>query len=342
MKFNIFLVVFCVPYFVLAQVGIGTTNPGAQLDVVTEANATSERKGIQVDLNSTSTAQQNTYSLHLTNSSSPSLTASKYGIYNHVTGAGNATRYGIYNWVIQPSTNPTGTDLFGVYAELGLSTGVTSNSYGFYADITNTSNTANIYGIYSTVNGTAANPDIYSGYFLGGQFSIGQTTTDNYILPSSRGTVDQIMQTDANGSVTWVDNVNPVSSIPIFSSGTYNMDHGTGGMDLTIMNSSIEPSIYETNGNIQVKLVIRYLNALGTNNFQLRAHDGITQSFPITNASGWTFASTQTGGVATSDWVSWNAGTNAHEIYVFGWNNTNNPASDSIDIVNAYLLVRSQ
>ena len=190
---------------VAAQVGIGTVTPQAQLDVVTEATATSERKGIQVDLNSTSTAQQNTYSLYLTNSSSPSLTASKYGIFNNVSGAGTATRYGVYSEVFQPSSNPTGTDLFGVYSLLGLSTGVNKNAYGFYADITNTNNTANIYGVYSTVAGTVANPDIYSGYFLGGKFSIGQTAADNYILPGSRGLANQIMQTDGAGNVNWVD-----------------------------------------------------------------------------------------------------------------------------------------
>ncbi|MEH6535717.1 MAG: hypothetical protein V7719_04945 [Psychroserpens sp.] len=342
MKFNILLVVLCVPFFIFSQVGIGTTNPSAQLDVVTEATATSERKGIQVDLNSTSIAQQNTYSLHLTNSSMPSLTAAKYGIFNNVSGAGTATRYGIYSEVFKPGSGATTTDMYGVSSFIGQATGVDSNSYGFYSDITNASNTGNIYGIYSTVNGTPANNDIYSGYFLGGQFSIGQTTTDNYILPASRGTVDQIMQTDANGSVTWVDNVNPVSSIPIYSNGNYDMNHGTVGVDLNMMNSSIEPTVYNTTGNIQVKLVIRYTNALGTNNFQLRAHDGATQTFAITNASGWTYASTQTGGIATSSWVDWNAGTNAHEIHVFGWNNTNNAASDSITIVNSYLLVRSQ
>ncbi|APY09354.1 hypothetical protein BWZ20_14030 [Winogradskyella sp. J14-2] len=330
---------------VFAQVGIGTTNPQAQLDVVTEATATSERKGLQVDVNSTSASTtQSTYSLHLTNSSTPAIggAAAKFGIFNNVSGSGTANRYGIYTEVFKPGTGATTTDMYGVYAELGLSTGVTSNSYGLYADITNAGNTANIYGVYSTVNGSAANNDIYSGYFIGGKFSIGQTTTDNYILPESRGTDGQIMQTDATGVVTWEDNINPVSSIPIYSNGNYNMNHGTGGIDLNTMTSSIEPSIYNATGNIQVKLIIRYTNPLGTNNFQLRAHDGTTQNFPITNASGWTFANTQNGGVATSDWVNWNAGTNAQEIHVFGWNNTNNPATDSITINNAYLLVRSQ
>lgn len=191
-----------------AQVGVGTTTPGAQLDVVTEATTTSERKGLQVDVNSTSTSTtQSTYSLHLTNSSTPAIggVAEKFGIYNNVSGAGTANRYGIYTEVFKPNSGATTTDMYGVYAELGLSTGVTSNSYGLYANISNTGNTANIYGVYSVVDGTMANDDIYSGYYLGGKFSIGQTTSDNYILPESRGTDGQVMETDATGTVTWVD-----------------------------------------------------------------------------------------------------------------------------------------
>jgi len=340
---SLFLLVFSTCIF--AQVGVGTTNPQAQLDVVTETTATSERKGLQVDVNSTSTSTtQSTYSLHLTNSSTPALggAAAKFGIFNNVSGAGTSDRYGVFSEVFKTNSSASDSDMYGVYSFIGQSQGIDNNAYGIYADITNTNNTSNIYGVYSTVGGTAANNDIYSGYFIGGKFSIGQTTTDNYILPESRGTDGQIMQIDAAGVVTWEDNISPVSSIPIYSNGNYNMNHGTGGIDLNTMTSSIEPSIYNAAGNIQVKLIIRYTNPLGTNNFQLRAHDGTTQTFPITNASGWTFANTQNGGVATSNWVNWNAGTNAQEIHVFGWNNTNNPATDSITINNAYLLVRSQ
>ncbi len=201
--FSFISLILVIPSF--SQVGIGTVTPGAQLDVVTQATTTSERKGIQVDLNSTSTAQQNTFSLHLTNSSSPSLTAAKYGIFNNVSGLGTATRYGVYSEVFKPNSGATTTDIFGVYSYVGQSTGVNSNSYGFYADLTNANNTANIFGVYSTVNGTVANQDIYSGYFLGGKFAIGQTGTNVYVLPASRGTNGQIMQTDGSGNVSWVD-----------------------------------------------------------------------------------------------------------------------------------------
>ncbi|WP_369994054.1 hypothetical protein [Winogradskyella sp.] len=268
--------------------------------------------------------------------------ANNYGAYSVFNNLAMGNQYGSYNQFTSSSGVMYGVSnvVNGGQDFYGLDNNVTSpndgNKYGVNNYFDPTAGGVH-YGIYSDVRKSNS----FSGYFLG-RVSIGTDATDNYILPESRGTDGQIMQTDAAGVVTWEDNINPVSSIPIYSSGNYDMNHGTSGIDLNTMDSSIEPSIYNASGNIQIKLVIRYTNALGTNNFQIRAHDGLAESFPITNASGWTFAATQNGGVATSDWVNWSAGTNAHEIHVFGWNNTNNPASDSITINNAYLLVRSQ
>ncbi|WP_299116614.1 hypothetical protein [uncultured Winogradskyella sp.] len=249
MKIRSLLFSMMFPMFIFAQVGIGTTTPGAQLDVVTDATATSERKGLQVDVNSTSASTtQSTFSLHLTNSSTPAIggAAEKFGIYNNVSGAGTANRYGIFTEVFKPTSGATTTDMYGVYAALGQSTGVNSNSYGLYADITNAGNTANIYGVYSTVNGTAANDDIYSGYFLGGKFSIGQTTTDNYILPESRGTDEQIMQTDATGNVTWEDknDNSDLSLVRAHLSGTYNQSATGAGW----ANIDFDTEDFDTNG----------------------------------------------------------------------------------------------
>lgn len=232
---------------VFSQVGIGTVTPGAQLDIVTQAITTSERKGIQIDLNSTSTAQQNTYSLHLTNSSSPSLTASKYGIFNNVSGLGTATRYGVYSEVFKPNSGATTTDIFGVYSYIGQSTGINSNSYGFYADLTNASNTANIFGVYSTVNGTVANQDVYSGYFLGGKFAIGQTPANTYILPLNRGTDGQIMQTDGSGNVNWVDTDSNNFSLVRVNLSTNQILNTTGWQKLTF-----DSTLFDSNGEFVV------------------------------------------------------------------------------------------
>ncbi|MBC8883824.1 tail fiber domain-containing protein [Flavobacterium piscinae] len=54
------------------------------------------------------------------------------------------------------------------------------------------------YGVYSDVRGATD----FSGYFLG-RVAIGATAGNNYILPLSRGTNGQVMQTDGAGNASW-------------------------------------------------------------------------------------------------------------------------------------------
>ena len=97
---------------------------------------------------------------------------------------------------------------------------ISTNStwYNMNVDITRFDHlSADLYGIKSVVTSNIAGSEYgiyaealqangYAGYFLG-RTSIGTTTTNNYILPASRGTNGQIMQTDGSGNVSWV---NPV------------------------------------------------------------------------------------------------------------------------------------
>ncbi len=129
-------------------------------------------------------------------------------------------------------------------------------------------------------------------------------------------------------------NKNNVSSIPLGNSN-FNINF-TGGQDIAQYNSSMEPSIYNATGKIEVKLIVRYTTSIGTTHLQLRVHDGSTQGYPITNlAADWTYATTQNGGVATSAWKTWNAGTNVHEIHLNGFVQNN---GESLVIESAYLL----
>jgi len=143
-----------------------------------------------------------------------------------------------------------------------------------------------------------------------------------------------------NGT-TWEQltfNSNNISTIPLWNS-LQNINYTTG-QDIPNYNSSIEPSIYNPEGKLKIKLIVRYSSSVGTSNLQLRTHNGTVGSFPITNtASDWTYASTQNGGIATSAWKFWDAGTSANEIHLFGWVNN---SGDSLVVESAYLLVRSQ
>jgi hypothetical protein len=129
---------------------------------------------------------------------------------------------------------------------------------------------------------------------------------------------------------------NQVSIIPLYQSGTNYTMSNTSGSDLSSCENGLDPTIYQPNGNIEVKLVIRITSSsAGTNNFQLRTHDGTTENFPIVNTDSWTFAATQTGLVASSEWKDFVAGSNLSEIHLYGWVD-----AGSTNIIAAYLMVR--
>ena len=110
----------------------------------------------------------------------------------------------------------------------------------------------------------------------------------------------------------------------------------TTGQDLSNCETGIVPTVYNEEGRLEVRLVIRITSTTaGTNNFQLRTHDGTTETFPIVNTDLWTSSGTQTGFVASSQWKLWEAGTNFAEVHLFGWVDFGNTNFNS-----AYLLIR--
>ncbi len=147
-------------------------------------------------------------------------TGLKYGIRNTFSGTGPSTFYGNHTLI---STSGNGTH-YGTYSSL-IGTG-TGNKYGVYSSISSDAGGIH-YGIYSD----ALKSTGYAGYFLG-RVALGTNTGNTYILPSSRGSNQQIMQTDGSGNVSWV-NI-PVTTPPSDISGSVNTivkftGTGTGG-----------------------------------------------------------------------------------------------------------------
>jgi len=129
---------------------------------------------------------------------------------------------------------------------------------------------------------------------------------------------------------------NYITVIPLWQAGSAYSMSNTSGQDLSNCEAGFEPALFEASGNIEVKLVIRVTSGTETNTeFQLRAHNGSTQSWPIVNTDSWSWGATQSGNVVTSPWKSWSAGTNAQEIHLYGW-----VASGTTQFNSAYLLVR--
>ena len=158
------------------------------------------------------------------------------GTKNNITGTNDTSVYGIKNTLLQTGnngnrfgsyndlTNSFGSNLYGTY---NILTAGNTNRFGSYNEINNALGFGNNYGIYSKV--LTAGSENYAGYFLG-NVAIGRTDLNKYILPQTRGTNGQIMQTDGSGNVTWGNpttinksaaiKIKPTANITGFGNGT--------------------------------------------------------------------------------------------------------------------------
>lgn len=129
---------------------------------------------------------------------------------------------------------------------------------------------------------------------------------------------------------------NQVSIIPLWQGGSTYVMINTMGQDLSNCQSAIDPTLYSADGNIEVKLVIRITSSTATvNNFQLRAHNGITETFPILFTDAWSYTNPQSGIIAISPWKSWQAGLLPLQLHLFGWVD-----AGATNFVSAYLVIR--
>ena len=173
--------------------------------------------------------------------------SAKYGFNNEILGNGNGDFYGLNNFV----SNSGNGSLVGVKSEINGSGA--GNKYGIL-NVINPAAGGVHFGVYSS----ALKANSYAGYFLG-RVAIGTADTDKYILPSNRGTVGQIMQTDGVGNVTW-QNVSSVIGSNYWSTiGNSGTVSGTNFIGTT----DDEDLIFKRNGLIAGKIETTN-TALGT------------------------------------------------------------------------------
>ncbi|MHA7841859.1 MAG: beta strand repeat-containing protein [Winogradskyella sp.] len=102
----------------------------------------------------------------------------QYGILNSISNSGNGTHYGAYN---------------------SLTGSGSGNKYGVYSNISSSAGGTH-YGVYSYTPSVTG----YAGYFIG-RTSLGNATTNRYLMPATDGTAGQVMTTDGAGNVTFQD-----------------------------------------------------------------------------------------------------------------------------------------
>jgi len=115
------------------------------------------------------------------------------GVYNQMDGTGDGTIYGVQNYFTNTGNGiqyGVKTDIIGTGGgtKIALSSTIATSAGGVH------------YGLFSEV----LKPTGYAGYFLG-KVSIGTDASNNYILPASRGSGNQVMQSDGSGSLSWID-----------------------------------------------------------------------------------------------------------------------------------------
>ncbi|MBK8686276.1 MAG: hypothetical protein IPN26_15570 [Bacteroidetes bacterium] len=218
----------------------------------------------------------------------------RYGVHNEYSGTGNATFYGVNTEI---SASGSGTH-YGEYVNMSARF---FRKVCFYANIP-LSTGGNHYGIYSNV--TKSNS--YAGYFLG-RVSIGSNVLNNYILPLSRGTNGQIMQTDGTGNVSWVNTSSLISKtdpkvgtlsnnyIPKWS--TSNLVNGILYDDGTKVGAftTFPQSILDLNGDLALRIGSLVLVSGNNNNVSITTNP--KSFYHITGPNGNFFISGLNGGV---------------------------------------------
>jgi len=175
----------------------------------------------------------------------------KVGIRNDLFGSGSATFTGSTTTIGGSGTGEMiGHRVFFDYIS-GTNTG---NKYGYYTVIPSLVG-GNHYGVFSNVEKSSG----YAGYFVG-RVSIGSSVlvTDSYILPLSRGTNGQVMQTDGSGNVTWQ---NP-STVLNNSAWTITGNSGTNPATNFIGTSDNQDLIFKRN-NITSGKILQNRTAFG-------------------------------------------------------------------------------
>lgn len=193
-------------------------------------------------------------------------TGSKFGIYNNFidgdgtsianftnfNGSGNGDRYGNYTIFLDDGDG----DWYGnyVYYEYLSSIGAEGRKFGLSVIIPPAVGGSELYGVYSYV-GNMTNG--YAGYF-DGRISIGSNAdiSNHYILPVSKGTNGQIMQTDGAGNVTWK---NPASAF------------GT--------------NFWSTSGNSGTSAVTNFIGTTDDTDFVIRRNNIISGKVSASNTS---------------------------------------------------------
>ncbi len=160
------------------------------------ANGTTQYGILNNLINNTATGTRIGMLNNITSSTSGNYT----GLYNNISSTGVGSLYGSQTFISGSNSSTN----YGHYVSVG-GTGI-GNQFGYYS-IINPVQPGPHYGVYSQA--LRSTGTTFAGFFAGnvaiGTLAYTAGTPNYYILPGSRGAVDQVMQTDGSGNLSWVD-----------------------------------------------------------------------------------------------------------------------------------------
>jgi hypothetical protein len=167
---------------------------------------------------------------------------------------------------------------------------------------------------------------------------------ESYELPTADGLTNYIMQTDGAGVVTWEAQSNvidPYTHLQMFTSDTPFVMNNTGGnINLPNFDLGVIPTVFNVLGSLEVRFVIFYTDRNGAlPTLRVRADNGIINGNILGAGTFTNFPLSGTKGMLDTGWRNWNAGITPYEVRLNG--SVGSPG-DSLNIQNAYLLIRSR
>ncbi|MDP5097186.1 MAG: hypothetical protein NWP90_05820 [Flavobacterium sp.] len=158
-----------------------------------------------------------------------------------------------------------------------------------------------------------------------------------YKLPLTDGTNNQVLITDGNGNLSWRDKIidQNISHIPLFADNNNFTLSNTSFSNLGNIKCGFNPLDYETSGNVQIRLIIKYQSLTGTYTLRLRDDNGNNL---IVGATNFNAVTTATGGVIYTNWINY-SGSSTISLHLNG--RVTNPG-ESLVIEDVYVIIKPQ
>jgi len=173
--------------------GVGENLDGILVTDFSEATGDNARtRGFSARMDGTSTHSGHnlrTFEAQITNSSN--YIGDTFGFYDLNLSTTDGDQYGAFHGV----SNSGNGEHYGAYSSM-LGTG-SGDKYGFYSNIRSTAGGTH-YGLYSNVTNASG----YAAYLIG-RTSLGDGTTNRYLMPGADGSANQVLTTDGAGQISF-------------------------------------------------------------------------------------------------------------------------------------------